>query len=132
MRFRSLKALAKEAFNVRFAADQVLTDDSFESELFLETYNAEQLIVSDFKRGELWPSMVLIEKKLFGEREEQVRVFARAVKKKLGDGCIIDAALGSTLDEAYKLANHFDVPIFQITTSKNGRRGGVHRLFRQR
>ncbi len=130
MRFRSLKALAKEKFSVRFAEDKVLTDDSFESELFLEAFNTEQLAVTDFKRGELWPSMVLIEKELLGEKKEEIRVFARGVKKKFD--AIFDAELGNSLDEAYKLANHFDVPIFQITTSSNGRRGGVHRLFRQR
>ncbi|MFX0209216.1 MAG: hypothetical protein ACFFDT_24745 [Candidatus Hodarchaeota archaeon] len=129
-RFRSLKSLAKEKFNVRFAENKVLTDDSFESELFLEAFKTNQLAVSDFKRGELWPSMVLIEKELSGEKQEHIRVFARAVKKKYD--AVIDAELGKSLDEAYKLANHFDVPIFQITTSTNGRRGGVHRLFRQR
>ena len=80
-----------------------------------------------FKKGELWPTLILVEKawdEETGARTEHsfVRIYRHE------DGAILDILIALSLDTATLLAHNFKVPLFSVTCSRKGTRGTAQRI----
>jgi hypothetical protein len=80
-----------------------------------------------FKKGELWPAIILVEKGwdesgTVKKEDAYIRIFRHT------DGAILDILVGESLDEATLLAIEFKVPMFSVTCSRKGIRGSVQRV----
>ncbi|MFX0015408.1 MAG: hypothetical protein ACFFB2_12755 [Promethearchaeota archaeon] len=80
-----------------------------------------------FKKGELWPTIVLVEKGWdeTGTKKTEdayIRIFRHE------DGAILDILVGESLDDATLLAVDFNIPLFSVTCSRKGTRGTVQRI----
>jgi len=126
MSLRTFSWIAKQPYNIRYQADNVLNDNSGESEQFIqENPKIKTNDDSVFQRGVLWPSLVLVEKNWEGDGK-QVEIFVRIFKKKLK--LIIDIYMGDDMNIITSLAEKYAIPIYRIITSKKGKRGSVQRL----
>ncbi|NHJ02385.1 MAG: hypothetical protein EAX86_09645 [Candidatus Heimdallarchaeota archaeon] len=80
-----------------------------------------------FKKGVLWPTIILVEKGWDEEGIEKredayIRIFRHS------DGAILDILVGDSLDDATLLAIEYNVPLFSVTCSRKGTRGTAQRI----
>lgn len=80
-----------------------------------------------FKKGELWPTIVLVEKGwdesgTVKKEDAYIRIYRHE------DGAILDILVGESLDAATLLAVEYKVPLFSVTCSRKGTRGTVQRI----
>lgn len=126
--FRTYSWIARQPFNVRYflSQERVETDGSRIS----KTYENEHPRLSDpvpdcFKKGSLWPSLVLVEKHS-SELISEVVVFARIFKRE--EHLVIDLEVGRDMDQAHAFASQFKVPLYTKGWTKSGKLTGVRRL----
>lgn len=80
-----------------------------------------------FKKGELWPTIILVEKGwdktgTIKKEDAYIRIFRHE------DGAILDILVGESLDDGTLLAVDYEVPLFSVTCSRKGTRGTVQRI----
>ena len=126
MAIRTYAWIARQPYNVRYMPDGVvLTDDTPESASFAEEHSKPV-----FKRGELWPSLCLVEKSWEDASKKSTDIFIRVYKKRYqGRSLIIDVFQGNDIDIITGVSETYSIPIYSITTSKRtGKRGSVQKL----
>ncbi|MFW9991344.1 MAG: hypothetical protein ACFFD4_04730 [Candidatus Odinarchaeota archaeon] len=123
MSIRTYAWIARQPYNVRYMPDnKIMTDGSTESDRF-----ATDNKTPDFKRGEFWPSLILVEKSWEQEtKKSTTEIFIRVYKRKLK--LIVDVYQGNDMDLVTILNEDYKVPIYRITTSRRGKRGSVQKL----
>lgn len=107
--------------------DKILSDGSQESDRFIE--DKKSSFVDDkpvFKKGDFWPSLILVEKSWEDTSKKETSIFIRVYKRKMK--LIIDVYQGDDMDLITILNEEYKVPIYRITTSKRGKRGSVQKL----
>ena len=128
MSVRTKAWIARQHYNVRFADNEITSDESPDSLRFINE-NKKVIKAGDiesFQRGFFWPSLVLVEKCWEGSTS-QIMVFIRVYKKK--QRLIVDLLMGDSMDIIADLSDKFDnVPIYRIITSKKGKRGSIQKL----
>ena len=126
MSIRTFAWIARQPYNLRYHKDTVLTDNSPESQRFLEENPAIKIKdESIFQRGTFWPSLVLIEKSWEGDNK-LVEIFVRVFKRKLK--MIIDVYMGDDMDIITRISETYEIAIYRIISSKKGKRGSVQKL----
>jgi hypothetical protein len=78
-----------------------------------------------FKKGELWPTIILVEK---GWDPSGTIKTEHAYIRILKNGAIVDILVGLSLDDGTLLAIDFNIPLFSITCSRKGIRGAAQRI----
>ncbi len=80
-----------------------------------------------FKKGELWPTLLLVEKGWDQTGSYQIEdVYLRIFRHT--DGAILDILVAKNLDDATLLAVDFNIPLFSVTCSRKGTRGTAQRI----
>ena len=129
LQFRTFGWIARQAPHIRMMKNKTVDDHKF-SFPELSDKNAKVAVMDRntwFKKGELWPTIILVEKgwdESGTEKKEDayIRIFRHE------DGAILDILVGENLDEATLLAIEYKVPVFSITCSRKGTRGTVQRI----
>ena len=129
MQFRTFGWIARQNPNVRVTETEIIDDKRF---IFngLQGKSVETPVNERkdwFKKGELWPTLILVEKawdEETGARTEHsfVRIFRHE------DGAILDILVALSLDMATLIAHDFGVPLFSVTCSRKGTRGTAQRI----
>ncbi|MHA2270549.1 MAG: hypothetical protein ACXACI_01715 [Candidatus Hodarchaeales archaeon] len=126
--FRTYSWIARQPYNVRYLLTQgrVETDDSKNSQNYVSTYpKLKDPVPECFKKGSLWPSLVLIEKHS-ADLNSEIIVYARIFKRE--EELVIDLEVGQDIDEAHAFATKFKIPLYRKTWTKTGKLTGVRRL----
>ncbi len=129
MQFRTFGWIARQNPHIRLLETEIIDNKRF---IFagLEGRTVETPVEerkSWFKRGELWPTLLLVEKAW--EEETGIRTensFMRIFRHE--DGAILDILVALSLDSATLLAHHFKIPLFSVTCSRKGTRGTAQRI----
>ncbi len=129
MQFRTFGWIARQNPHIRLTENEIIDDRRF---IFsgLKGKSVETLVKERkdwFKKGELWPTLILVEKawdEETGARTEHsfVRIFRHE------DGAILDILVALSMDTATLLAHDFKVPLFSVTCSRKGTRGTAQRI----
>ncbi len=124
---RTYTWIARQPFNIRYMPSTILSDGSPESDRFIEDHKSS--FVDDkpvFKKGDFWPSLILVEKSWEDTSKKETGIFIRVYKRKIK--LLIDVYQGDDMDLITTLNEQYKVPIYRITTSKRGKRGSVQKL----
>ncbi|PWI49216.1 hypothetical protein CEE45_02425 [Candidatus Heimdallarchaeota archaeon B3_Heim] len=129
MQFRTFGWIARQNPHIRLTESETIDDNRF---IFsgLKGKSVETPVKERkdwFKKGELWPTLILVEKawdEETGARTEHsfVRIFRHE------DGAILDILVALSMDTATLLAHDFKVPLFSVTCSRKGTRGTAQRI----
>ncbi|MHA2109501.1 MAG: hypothetical protein ACXABU_14445 [Candidatus Hodarchaeales archaeon] len=129
MQFRTFGWIARQNPHIRVTETEIIDDKRFIfSGLKGKSVETPVKIRKEwFKKGELWPTLILVEKawdEETGARTEHsfVRIFRHE------DGAILDILVALSLDTATLLAHEFSVPLFSVTCSRKGTRGTAQRI----
>ena len=127
MQFKTFGWIARQNPNIRMNIDDIADDKKYIFPALKE--KSSKVPVEDrkawFKKGSLWPSLILVEKGYEGSIKTE-NAFIRIYRHE--DGAILDILAGTNLDEATLLAIEFKVPIFSVTCSRKGTRGTAQRI----
>jgi hypothetical protein len=130
MQFRTFGWIARQNPHIRVTEKEIIETKKFVFKN-LQDKDPEKTPVEEreswFKRGELWPTLILVEKawdEATGSRTEHsfVRIYRHE------DGAILDILIAYSLDTATLLAHNFKVPLFSVTCSRKGTRGTAQRI----
>ncbi|UCG90205.1 MAG: hypothetical protein JSU57_00325 [Candidatus Heimdallarchaeota archaeon] len=129
MQFRTFGWIARQNAHIRMTKDKIEDNKKF---TFPELSDKKiQVAVTDrkvwFKKGELWPTIILVEKGwdktgTIKKEDAYIRIFRHE------DGAILDILVGESLDDGTLLAVDYKVPLFSVTCSRKGTRGTVQRI----
>lgn len=129
LQFRTFGWIARQNPNIRIVKGGIEDDTKF---IFPELSDKRiKAAIQDrktwFKKGELWPTIILVEKGwdesgTFKKEDAYIRIFRHE------DGGILDILVGESLDDATLLAIEYNVPLFSVTCSRKGTRGTVQRI----
>jgi hypothetical protein len=128
-KFRTFGWIARQNPHVRMMEDRIKENPKYTfpeiSDKIVQTSLEERL--AWFKKGQLWPTIILVEKgwdETGTEKTEHayVRVFRHE------DGAILDILVGLSLDQGTLLALDYNVPLFSISCSRKGIRGNAQRI----
>ncbi|GAG20894.1 unnamed protein product [marine sediment metagenome] len=129
MQFRTFGWIARQNPHIRITENETIDEKRF---IFsgLQGKPVETPVKERkdwFKKGELWPTLILVEKawdEETGARTEHsfVRIFRHE------DGAILDILVALSMDAATLLAHGFKVPLFSVTCSRKGTRGTAQRI----
>ncbi len=129
MQFRTFGWIARQSPHIRILKNEIRDTYKFS---FRELSDKKaQVALEDrktwFKKGELWPTIILVEKRwdesgTVKKEDAYIRIFRHE------DGAILDILVGETLDEATLLAIDYKVPLFSVTCSRKGTRGTAQRI----
>ena len=129
MQFRTFGWIARQNPHIRMLETEIIDNKRF---IFapLKGRTIESPVEERkawFKRGELWPTLLLVEKawdEETGARTENsfMRIFRHE------DGAILDILVALSLDNATLLAHDFKIPLFSVTCSRKGTRGTAQRI----
>lgn len=129
--FRTFGWIARQNPHVRVTEDVITNDSKFNfPQLSDITFHAGIPLEERktwFKRGVLWPTMILVEKK-YNQEMSQRTEYAYVRVYRQSDGAILDVLVGDSLDLATLLAIEFRVPLFSVTCSRKGMRGVAQRI----
>lgn len=127
MQFKTFGWIARQNPNIRMNINDITDDKKYSFPAFEE--KRSKVPVEDrkawFKKGSLWPSLILVEKGYEGSIKTE-KAYIRIYRHE--DGAILDILAGTNLDEATLLAIVFKVPIFSVTCSRKGTRGTAQRI----
>ncbi|MFW9855334.1 MAG: hypothetical protein ACFFFG_09735 [Candidatus Thorarchaeota archaeon] len=129
--FRTFGWIARQNPHVRVTEDVVSNDSGYKFPQLSDKVPQLNIPLEErkkwFKRGSLWPTMILVEKR-YGEANSQriERAYVRVYRQ--SDGAILDVLVGDSLDLATLLAVEFGVPLFSVTCSRKGMRGVAQRI----
>ena len=126
--FRTYSWIARQPFNVRYflIQEKAETDGSENSMEYLAKYpKVCEAVPGCFKKGSLWPSLILIEKRSINS-EISIEVFARIFKRE--SSLVVDVEVGKDIDEAHSIATKFKVPLYTKSWTKTGKLTGVRKL----
>ena len=127
MQFRTFGWIARQNPNIRMNETSIINDKKF-SFPAIEDKSIKVPVKERkkwFKKGSLWPTLVLVEKGYEGKSKTEnayIRIFRHE------DGAILDILSGLNLDDATLLAIDFNVPLFSVTCSRKGTRGTAQRI----
>ena len=129
MQFRTFGWIARQNPHIRMTDTEIIDDNRF---IFRGLKGKEPSVPVEerknwFKKGELWPTLILVEKawdEITGRRTENsfVRIYRHE------DGAILDILAALSLDNATLMAHDFKVPLFSVTCSRKGTRGTAQRI----
>ena len=129
LQFRTFGWIARQNPHIRMLKDKIEDDNKF---IFPELSDKKiQVAIIDrkawFKKGELWPAIILVEKGwdesgTVKKEDAYIRIFRHT------DGAILDILVGESLDAATLLAIEYKVPLFSVTCSRKRIRGTVQRI----
>ncbi|MFX1282020.1 MAG: hypothetical protein ACFFB5_00130 [Promethearchaeota archaeon] len=129
MQFRTFGWIARQNPDIRMTKNKIEDNKKF---TFPELSDKKiQVAVKDrktwFKKGELWPTIILVEKGwdktgTIKKEDAYIRIFRHE------DGAILDILVGESLDDGTLLAVDYEVPLFSVTCSRKGTRGTVQRI----
>ncbi|MFX0052094.1 MAG: hypothetical protein ACFFAJ_08645 [Candidatus Hodarchaeota archaeon] len=128
-KFRTFGWIARQNPHVRMMGDRVKENPKYTFPEILD--KSVQTPLEDrlawFKKGQLWPTIILVEKgwdETGTEKTEYayVRVFRHE------DGAILDILVGLSLDQGTLLAIDYKVPLFSVSCSRKGIRGTAQRI----
>jgi len=129
LQFRTFGWIARQNPHIRMTKDKMEDNKRF---TFPELSDKKiQVAVTDrkswFKKGELWPTIILVEKGwdktgTIKKEDAYIRIFRHE------DGAILDILVGESLDDGTLLAVDYNVPLFSVTCSRKGTRGTVQRI----
>lgn len=129
MQFRTFGWIARQNPHIRMTDTEIIDDKRF---IFRGLEGKESSVPVEerknwFKKGELWPTLILVEKawdEITGRRTENsfVRIYRHE------DGAILDILAALSLDNATLMAHDFKVPLFSVTCSRKGTRGTAQRI----
>ena len=126
---RTYSWIARQPHNVRFEyGSKVEHDGHSESARYAKENKFQAGNTEMFERGVLWPSLILVEKAWDARLEEEstLKVYARIYRRRTK--LIVDVALGHDMADAVTLATKFSVPLYAVSKSKRGKRGGAQRV----
>ena len=129
--FRTFGWIARQSPHVRVTDETITNESKYHfSQLSDKTFNY-RIPLEDrkqwFKRGVLWPTMILVEKK-YGQANSQRTENAYVRVYRQSDGAILDVLIGTSLDLATLLAVEFGVPLFTVSLTRHGMRGVAQRI----
>ncbi len=129
LQFKTFGWIARQNPHIRMTKDEIIDSKKFTfpqlAEKNIKTSFAKRK--SWFKKGGLWPTIILVEKGWDKEGIEKredayIRIFRHS------DGAILDILVGESLDDATLLAIEYNVPLFSVTCSRKGTRGTAQRI----
>jgi len=126
---RTYSWIARQPHNVRFELGGEVETDGHPESIRYAKENKEKLRPgrSDvFKRGVLWPSLILVEKAWDASLDADIAVYARIYRRRTK--LIVDVALGKDMEEAMQTAMSFGIPVYSVSKSRKGKRGGAQRV----
>ncbi len=126
--FRTYSWIARQPFNVRYSiknGNYEIDGSELGKEYVSKHPKVGESVPSCFKKGSLWPSLILVEKRSHGSGVD-LGVYARVFKRDAS--LVIDLEVGQDIDEAHSLANEFNIPLFAKSWTKTGKLTGVRRL----
>ena len=131
MVFRTFGWIARQSPHLRVTENEIVKSKNYVFK-HLQDKDPKKTPIEDrtelwFKKGELWPTLVLVEKSWdeeTGIRSEHsyVRIYRQ------DDGAILDILVALSLDMATLIAHNFKVPLFSVTCSRKGTRGTAQRI----
>ncbi|MFX0205710.1 MAG: hypothetical protein ACFFDT_06955 [Candidatus Hodarchaeota archaeon] len=129
MHFRTFGWIARQNPNIRIEKDGIKDDKKFEFAELSDKKIDNALFDRKtwFKKGALWPTIILVEKGwdesgTIKKEDAYVRIFRHE------DGAILDILVGESLDDGTLLSIEYNVPLFSVTCSRKGTRGTVQRI----
>ena len=129
MQYRTFGWIARQNPNIRMLKNNIEDDHKFTFPVLSDkkTKVAVKDRIAWFKKGELWPTIVLVEKGwdesgTVKKEDAYIRIYRHE------DGAILDILVGESLDAATLLAVEYKVPLFSVTCSRKGTRGTVQRI----
>ena len=129
LQFRTFGWIARQNPHIRMLEDTIEDDKrySFSNLADKDIKTPVEKRKEWFKKGELWPTLLLVEKGWDQTGTYQIEdVYLRIFRHT--DGAILDILIGKNLDDATLLAVDFNVPLFSVTCSRKGTRGTAQRI----
>ncbi|MFX0066187.1 MAG: hypothetical protein ACFFC7_28835 [Candidatus Hermodarchaeota archaeon] len=115
--------IARQPYSIRYGKSKVVSDNEPETQDFLNDMPLSEDV--EFERGVLWPTFVLVEN-LWSSNPEDTDVFIRIFRK--DENIVVDIWKGHDMKIASSLAKKYNIPIYSISTTRNGKRSVVHRI----
>ncbi|MFX1253756.1 MAG: hypothetical protein ACFFCZ_19245 [Promethearchaeota archaeon] len=115
--------IARQPYSIRYGKIETVSDNEPETQDFLNDMPLSEDI--EFERGTLWPTFVLVEN-LWSSKPEDTDVFIRIFRKE--ENIVVDIWKGHDMTIASNLAKEYNIPIYSISTTRNGKRSVVHRI----
>ncbi len=115
--------IARQPYSIRYGKTEVVSDNEPETQDFLNDMPLSEDV--EFERGILWPTFVLVEN-LWSSKPEDTDVFIRIFRK--DENIVVDIWKGHDMKVASSLAKEYNIPIYSISTTRNGKRSVVHRI----
>lgn len=117
--------IARQPFSIRYGKteDDIYSDNEPESREFLEDMPLSKNV--EFEKGKLWPTFILVEN-LWSNKPGETNIFLRIFRK--NENLVVDVWKGHDMVTASKLAKKYSIPIYSVSTTRNGKRSVVHRI----
>lgn len=125
MGVRTYAWIARQPYSIRYTKEERITDDSIGAERFSGSFkDLKEPYKKNFKRGFLWPSLILVEKPF--AKETKIEIYIRVFKQTYN--AIVDFYVSGDMDDVTMLSREYSIPIYRVSSSRKGKRGSVQKI----